>query len=354
MSLSQKLHSFVSQRLNVAIEEIMAAFEKTIVKYEEEAALNREVISRQHALLCSLNGSTGDVFTQQTPFGKELMSDTHQNLIQGVVLEPSVTEEKLQDEQLQDLHDVEIIEFTYNSKHATTPRDDFQLLEEQEPDPSQDVAQVLSSDTEDSEDYSKDYAEVRTPRENSEWFCRPKEGFSCQACSRTFKHRRVLFRHVTAHIRDAEQVCGLCGERFGADGGLKLHLQTHIRKRKKLDPALCGERYGANGGLKPPLQTHTRKKKKKQDPALCGEQFGADGGSKPRLQTRKRKTKKQGLAKTQSRKKGVQSPSEHNKNKKTEKADDSSKPLVKRPRGRPRKNKQDQDNSGGTKKTKKD
>uniref|UniRef100_A0A1A8CZB8 C2H2-type domain-containing protein n=2 Tax=Nothobranchius kadleci TaxID=1051664 RepID=A0A1A8CZB8_NOTKA len=324
MSLSQKLHSFVSQRLNVAIEEVMAAFEKTIVKYEEEAALNREVISRQHALLCSLNGNTRDVFTQQMPFGKELMSDTHQNLIQGVVLEPSVAEEKPQDEQLQDLHDVEIIEFTYNSKHATTPRDDFQLPEEQEPDPGQDVAQVLSSDTEDSEDYSKDYAEVRPPRENSEWFCRPKEGFSCQACSRTFKHRRVLFRHATVHIRDAEQVCGLCGERFGADGGLKLHLQTHTRKRKKLDPALCGEQLGADGGSKPHRQTHTRK------------------------------AKKRGLAKTQSRKKEVPSPSEHNKNEKTEKADDSSKPLVKRPRGRPRKNKQDQDNSGGTKKMKRD
>lgn len=51
----QKLRAFASQRLNEALEEILEAFEKTIVKYEEEAALNREVISRQHALLCALN-----------------------------------------------------------------------------------------------------------------------------------------------------------------------------------------------------------------------------------------------------------------------------------------------------------
>lgn len=55
MSRVQKLRVFVSQRLNVAVEEILEAFEKTIVKYEEEAALSREVISRQHALLCALN-----------------------------------------------------------------------------------------------------------------------------------------------------------------------------------------------------------------------------------------------------------------------------------------------------------
>lgn len=45
----------VSQRLNAAVEDIIAAFEKTIVKYEEEAAQCHEVISRQHALLCALN-----------------------------------------------------------------------------------------------------------------------------------------------------------------------------------------------------------------------------------------------------------------------------------------------------------
>uniref|UniRef100_A0A8C6P071 C2H2-type domain-containing protein n=1 Tax=Nothobranchius furzeri TaxID=105023 RepID=A0A8C6P071_NOTFU len=120
-----------------------------------------------------------------------------------------------------------------------------------------------------------DYAEVRPPRENSEWFCRPKEGFSCQACSRTFKHRRVLFRHATVHIRDAEQVCGLCGERFGADGGLKLHLLTHTRKRKKLDPALCGEQLGADGGSKPHRQTHTRKEQS-HGCRVCGKSFDSE------------------------------------------------------------------------------
>lgn len=55
MSRVQKLRVFISQRLNAALEEILAVFEKTIVKYEQEAALSQEVISRQHALLCALH-----------------------------------------------------------------------------------------------------------------------------------------------------------------------------------------------------------------------------------------------------------------------------------------------------------
>ena len=55
MSQIEQMRVFVSQRLNAAVEEILAAFEKTVVKYEQEAAQCHEVISRQHALLCALN-----------------------------------------------------------------------------------------------------------------------------------------------------------------------------------------------------------------------------------------------------------------------------------------------------------
>ncbi|KAM3858516.1 dynein axonemal intermediate chain 2 [Diretmus argenteus] len=54
MSRVQKLRVFVHQRLNVAVEEIFGVFEKTITKYEQEAALSQEVIARQHALLCAV------------------------------------------------------------------------------------------------------------------------------------------------------------------------------------------------------------------------------------------------------------------------------------------------------------
>lgn len=63
MSRAHKLRLFVSQRLSAVVEDILSAFEKTIAKYEEEAALSQEVIARQHALLCTLNKPLMDVPT---------------------------------------------------------------------------------------------------------------------------------------------------------------------------------------------------------------------------------------------------------------------------------------------------
>uniref|UniRef100_UPI003AAE868F uncharacterized protein n=1 Tax=Centroberyx gerrardi TaxID=166262 RepID=UPI003AAE868F len=54
MARVQKLRVFVNQRLHAAVEEIFGVFEKTIAKYEQEAALSQEVIARQHALLCAV------------------------------------------------------------------------------------------------------------------------------------------------------------------------------------------------------------------------------------------------------------------------------------------------------------
>lgn len=55
MSPAQKLRLFVTERLNEVLVEILDVIDKSIAKYEQEATLSREVIARQHALLCSLN-----------------------------------------------------------------------------------------------------------------------------------------------------------------------------------------------------------------------------------------------------------------------------------------------------------
>ncbi|KAM4724686.1 uncharacterized protein FYW61_013008 [Anableps anableps] len=233
MSRSQKLRLFVTQRLNAAIEEILTAFEEAIVKYEEEAVLSQQVISRQHALLCAMNKSmmetpAADVFTQQLLVPKDdlLLNRQGQNLDHNVVLEPSHAEEK-QEEQLQSLDAAEIIEFTYNSRPSVKLREGFRPAA----DPDQDVPVVLSSETEDSDDYSKDSADTRSASQKLLGLHRPRDGFSCQACSRAFSARRFLFRHVRAHVQDPKPVCGLCAEQFEGAHGLKLHLQTHTRKK---------------------------------------------------------------------------------------------------------------------------
>ncbi|XP_027891473.1 zinc finger protein 219-like [Xiphophorus couchianus] len=228
MSRSQKLRLFVTQRLNAAVEEILAAFEETIVKYEEEAALSQQVISRQHALLCALDKTVmeapaADVFTQQLldPRDDLLLTRLDQNLL----LEPSCHVEVKPEETLPPLDAAEIIEFTYSSRPSARLRDGVHPV----PDPDPDVPVVLSSETEDSDDYSKGSPDPGSaPREQPS---RHGDGFSCQACSRAFSARRFLFRHVRGHLQDPTPVCGLCGEQFEVPRVLKLHLQTHSRKK---------------------------------------------------------------------------------------------------------------------------
>ncbi|KAM4550622.1 uncharacterized protein V3H82_019708 [Fundulus diaphanus] len=234
MSRSLKLRLFVSQRLNAAVEEILEAFEKTIVKYEEEAVLSQQVISRQHALLCALNkpvmdSQAADVFTQQllVPIADLPQDRQDQNLDRKAV----PVEEK-QEEQRQALDAADIIEFTYSSRPSVKLREDFQALAGPKPvDPDQDRPVVLSSETEDSDDYSRESADTRPASHKLPGLHKPRDGFSCQACSRAFGARRFLFRHVRTHVHDPKPVCGLCAEQFEGAGGLELHLQTHTRKR---------------------------------------------------------------------------------------------------------------------------
>ncbi|XP_054878518.1 zinc finger and SCAN domain-containing protein 5C-like [Poeciliopsis prolifica] len=232
MSRSQKLRLFVTQRLNAAVEEILAAFEETIMKYEEEAALSQQVISRQHALLCALDKSVmeapaADVFTQQLldPRDDLLLTRLDQNPDQNLLTEPSCHVEVKPEETLPALDAAEIIEFTYSSRPSARLRNGVHPVADLDPD----VQVVLSSETEDSDDYSKGSPEPGSaPQE------RPSQHgdvFSCQACSRTFGARRFLFRHVRGHLQDPTPVCGLCGEQFEVPYGLKLHLQTHSKKK---------------------------------------------------------------------------------------------------------------------------
>lgn len=243
MSRVQKLRLFVNQRLNEALEEILAAFEKIIVKYEQEAALSLEVISRQHALLCALRSPlmelpSADVFTHQLQVKKEAVPPIHLDVNPdlNLNLEPSHVKEEQDREQLRDLDEADIIQFTYSSRCAVRSGEDLDFPTKPEPaDPDQDVQVVLSSETEDSEDYSKDPNDptLSPTSDKPQTAYRPGSRISCRVCSRTFKAYRFLLRHVKTHLQEAQKACGLCGKRFEADDSLKFHLQTHRRRTEQ-------------------------------------------------------------------------------------------------------------------------
>uniref|UniRef100_UPI0037E87D15 zinc finger protein 70-like n=1 Tax=Semicossyphus pulcher TaxID=241346 RepID=UPI0037E87D15 len=246
MSRVQKLLEFVSQRLSAAVEDILSACEKTLLKYEQEATLSQEVISRQHALLCALNKPlmdvpSADVFMQQLLVSNEAGLPEHQDQE-----DPHVRDE--QEGGPLHLDEAEIIQFTYNARCAARPGQDGSLpaavTTQTEPEPAgpdQEV-QLVSSETEDSEDYSRDSADTRSASQEPKQL-RPGGPARCLVCSRTFKDRRYLIRHLIAHLQEAEPVCGLCGEPFEAAETLKLHIQTHQRRRGLQTQTRSSERH---------------------------------------------------------------------------------------------------------------
>ncbi|PWA33378.1 hypothetical protein CCH79_00014078 [Gambusia affinis] len=169
---------------------------------------------------------TGNVFTQHLldPRDDLLLTRLDQNLDQNLLLEPSCHVEVKAEETRPALDAAEIIEFTYSSRPSARLCDGVHPVA----DPDPDVPVVLSSDTEDSDDYSKGSPD---PGSAPDQPSRHGDGFSCQACSRAFNARRFLFRHVRGHLRDPTPVCGLCGEQFDVPRELQLHLQTHSRKK---------------------------------------------------------------------------------------------------------------------------
>ncbi|KAK2830965.1 hypothetical protein Q5P01_018896 [Channa striata] len=250
MSLVQKLRILVRQRLNAAIEEILAAFEKTIVKYEQEAALRQEVISRQHALLCAVHMPlmgvpSADAFTQQLMGSKDPVNPNDQCQNQNHTQQDpkgSHVKEEQQGDPLPDLDEAEIIQFTYNPRLAVRPSEVI-YRSQSEPGsagPDQDIQLVLSSETEDSDDYGKDSVKPKSVSNHSKSKTTRKQGpFKCRVCSQTFKAHRFLVKHIKAHLLEPDQVCGLCGERFQTSDSLRLHIQTHQTGIQSRDASFC-------------------------------------------------------------------------------------------------------------------
>ncbi|XP_042337867.1 PR domain zinc finger protein 12-like [Plectropomus leopardus] len=294
----QKFRIYVTERLHAALEDILSVFEKTVVKYEEEAALSQEVISRQHALLCALQSpmmEPPDAFTQQ-------------------LLPPPQDQDRIQDpdprcaeEQLQVLDEADIIQFTYSSCGSAGPGAPTQLSPDQE-------VNLVSSETEDSEDYGRDSPDNQHDQQ------RPKRvqgpALSCRVCSRPFRARRFLIRHLTVHLQDPELLCGLCGRRFHSTDTLRLHLQTHrSAQRTSREPETRSKEPETRTGT-----TETRSRERRVQQNL---QPQSGGGGVEALQVKKKKRLQCDLQRRRSQQSAERSANTQKKRKKKKKSSDS-------------------------------
>jgi predicted RNA-binding Zn-ribbon protein involved in translation (DUF1610 family) len=90
--------------------------------------------------------------------------------------------------------------------------------------------------------------------------------FKCKVCSKGFKHRRSLNRHVKLHSGEKNFICPYCTTAFARSDHLKAHIRTHNNSKPYRCP-ICQCGYSTQAALKVHMAHHHSKSKFKC--ALC-------------------------------------------------------------------------------------
>ncbi|KAM8840122.1 uncharacterized protein AB9W97_001078 [Spinachia spinachia] len=136
----------------------------------------------------------------------------------------------------------------------------------------------------------------------------------CRVCGKSFNRKGFLMKHVDKHLKEAEPVCGLCGERLESNDGLRLHLQTHrdisrtchicskkfpsIRAQeihlrlhtgeKPFGCHICGKGFNQKGNMLTHMRIHTAKKPFRC--IVCHKEFSHAGSLERHIKVHKRQT----------------------------------------------------------------
>ncbi|XP_071315999.1 zinc finger protein 664-like isoform X2 [Trachinotus anak] len=267
MSKAEVLRGFVTERLAAASQEILAAVDRIVAEYEEEASGFRREIARQRRLLEA--ALQPRVILNKTDVQHLLVSkekvppELSPGLDQEDPESPHIKAEQeelwssQEGEQLQGLEEADDTKVPLTAVDVKSPHIHLQ------PDVDEEVSD--SSETEDSED---DWKETRAPElglkinevhVSDTGSDTDEETFSCSECGKRFRTKLALQSHVKIHTEVRPYGCDVCGKRFRT----KLALRSHTRIHTEMRPYgcdVCGRRFKLKSHVKTHMTVHTGEK----------------------------------------------------------------------------------------------
>ncbi|KAM7408460.1 hypothetical protein PAMA_002267 [Pampus argenteus] len=269
MSTPLLLRAFVNERLTAAAEEIFDVFERTIVKYEEEASSSQQEIERLRGLLDLVSNKNTD-FSQSSVCKEETAPEQHRceqvsSLTVGQ-MEPGARHIKVEDqdlwanqqqeEQVQECKDVDVLYLPHSSAWGQNEQEDtkpslqhqtqvsesgeqFQKLQETEDDahfmlplssqpPIQnETVQVgmesLTMSNQTQAEQSRNCVISDLSHSNS-----VTPDYDCYLCNKSFSSKHHLINHAfRMHSKNAGVLCAVCGEALESTESLNMHLKLH-------------------------------------------------------------------------------------------------------------------------------
>ena len=80
---------------------------------------------------------------------------------------------------------------------------------------------------------------------------------SCEICSKIFKEKHKLKRHMMVHTGEKPYPCSLCGKSFALEYNLNTHIRVHTGEKPfKCPISECNKSFTQSGNLKTHLKAN--------------------------------------------------------------------------------------------------
>ncbi|XP_077391697.1 uncharacterized protein LOC144027766 [Festucalex cinctus] len=296
------LKTLVTQRLDVAVEEILELFAKTIADYEEELCRAKEENERQCKLLNAVYTPqvvSHEADKQPVPVQRREVKVVPSEQQEAPAEPPHIKKDvwpSQHGEQLQTLEEKDVTAFTLTGVHLKSEEDEGQssqlhhgqneetldphVTTEQhyeglnsQPEklaPLSDLDDMMSQSADtDHNDRTKEALKTKNKSGGDMTHHTVNKNFKCSECGKTFLHKGALNRHMTTHSEEKPFICTVCAKGFSLKSNMKRHMPVHYdpsggstwdATSVALSCPECGKTFGQKCNLITHMRTHTGEK----------------------------------------------------------------------------------------------